>query len=270
LTNQGGEIVSFDPARERVIARFQAHSESHVQQALDTSYEAFLSWRQTSFAERGAAMHRLADVLRDRVDRYAELITVEMGKPITQAIAEIRKSAGQCDFFADNAAGYLEDEPLKTGSTTSYLSFEPVGVVLAVMPWNFPFSQVTRFAAPAVMAGNTVILKHASNVPQCAMAIEEAFAEAGFPAGIFTSLLISSGRVADLIADSRIRAVTVTGSSEAGADIASAAGAALKKTVLELGGSDPFIVWADADLPKAAAAAAKTRLSNSGQACAAG
>jgi succinate-semialdehyde dehydrogenase/glutarate-semialdehyde dehydrogenase len=212
-------------------------------------------------------MRKLAGLLRDRADRYARLMTLEMGKPITEAKAEIEKCAWACEHFADNAKRYLADEEIPSNARRSLVAFEPLGVVLAVMPWNFPFWQVIRFAAPAFMAGNTAVLKHASNVPQCALAIEEAFRDAGFPEGQLRTVLVTGGGVEPLIADDRIRAVTLTGSSETGSRIAALAGRAIKKTVLELGGSDPFIVLADADLDAAAVTAARARNQNAGQSC---
>jgi len=217
--------------------------------------------------DRAIPLKALARVLRDRRDRYAHLITTEMGKPITEALAEIDKCALTCDFYAEHAAAFLADEPVATNARQSYVAFEPLGVILAVMPWNYPFWQVVRFLAPALMAGNAALLKHASNVPQCALALEEAVRDAGFPPGILCTLLVAGAAIEPVIADHRVRAVTLTGSTETGARIAELAGRAVKKAVLELGGSDPFIVLRDADLRLAAQTAAKARFQNAGQSC---
>jgi succinate-semialdehyde dehydrogenase / glutarate-semialdehyde dehydrogenase len=264
------QILSVNPATGEVVARFEAHTPDQVEEAVAQSVAAFGDWRHRTLDERGALLRAAAELLRQRADAYAQLVTQEMGKPISQAKVELARCAAHFDFYAGHAADFLRDEPVATSAERSFIVYEPLGPVLAIMPWNFPFTQVSRFAAGALMAGNTCLLKHASNVSRCALAIEEVLTDAGLPPGVFRTLLLPSRRVAPLIADPRVRAVTVTGSSEAGAQIARAAGGALKKCVLELGGSDPFVVLADADIPRAAAAAAQTRLSNSGQACAAG
>jgi succinate-semialdehyde dehydrogenase/glutarate-semialdehyde dehydrogenase len=260
-------IESIEPATETVRARFEAHSSADVTSAIAQADAAFRRWREVSVADRSVPMRALGRVLRERKDRYARLITTEMGKPITEALAEIDKCAWNCDHYADHAAEYLRDEPVATNARESYVAFEPLGVILAVMPWNFPFWQVVRFLAPALMAGNAAILKHASNVPQCALAIEEAVRDAGFPEGILRTLLVPGAAIEPAIADDRVRAVTLTGSTVTGSRIAELAGRAVKKAVLELGGSDPFIVLRDADLPAAAATAAKARFQNAGQSC---
>ncbi len=260
-------ILSVNPATEEVLAQFEAFTPAAVDVALAEAHAAFLRWRTRSFAERAAPMHALARVLRQRKDEFARLITLEMGKPIGEAQAEIEKCAWACEYFADNAARFLGDENAPSSATRSVVAFEPLGVVLAVMPWNFPFWQVFRFAAPALMAGNGAVLKHASNVPQCALAVERAIAEAGFPRGLFRSVLVSGQAIEPLIADDRIRAVTLTGSSDTGSRVAELAGRALKKAVLELGGSDPFIVLEDADLDGAASTGARARNQNAGQSC---
>jgi len=260
-------ILSLNPATEEVIASFEPFTSAQVEGAVADAQRAFVVWRERSIAERAKPMRALAEVLRRRHDEYAKLITLEMGKPIAESRAEIEKCAWGCEFYAENAARFLADEPVSTNAKRSLVAFEPLGVVLAVMPWNFPFWQVIRFAAPALMAGNGAVLKHASNVPQCALAVEQAFASAGFPQGLFRTVLLSGSAVEPLIADDRIRAVTLTGSSDTGSRIASLAGRALKKTVLELGGSDPFIVLPDADLDAAATAAVKARNQNAGQSC---
>ncbi|MDP9246440.1 MAG: NAD-dependent succinate-semialdehyde dehydrogenase [Chloroflexota bacterium] len=260
-------IESIEPATETVRARFDPHSTADVTAAIAAADAAFRSWRVVPVAERAVRMHLLATVLRDRKDRYARLITTEMGKPITEALAEIDKCALNCDHYADHAAAYLADEPVETNARSSYVAFEPLGVILAVMPWNYPFWQVIRFLAPALMAGNAALLKHASNVPQCALAIEEAVRDAGFPPDLMKTLLVSGAAIEPAIADDRVRAVTLTGSTDTGARIAELAGRHVKKAVLELGGSDPFIVLRDADVAAAAATATKARFQNAGQSC---
>ena len=261
-------IQSINPATEEVLATFEDLTPEQTERTIAEGDASFRQWRETRFAERGALVRRAAAILRERKARYAGLITAEMGKPITEAEAEVEKCAWNCDFYAENAERFLGDERVETNAQQeSYVAYEPLGVILAVMPWNFPFWQVFRFAAPALMAGNTCLLKHASNVPQCALAIEEVFRDAGFPAGAFRALLIPGSAVGAVIEDRRVRAVTLTGSDITGEKVAAAAGRALKKTVLELGGSDPFIVLADADLDAAATTAARARFQNTGQSC---
>ena len=260
-------IESVEPASETVSARFESHSKMDITAAIAAADAGFRTWRDVPIAERAVRMRLLATVLRDRADRYARLITIEMGKPIMEARAEIEKCAWTCDFYAEHAAAYLADEPVATTARESYVAFEPLGVILAVMPWNYPFWQVIRFLAPALMAGNAALLKHASNVPQCALALEEAVRDAGFPTGLMRTLLASGPDIEPVIADDRVRAVTLTGSTATGARIAELAGRAVKKVVLELGGSDPFIVLRDADLAAAAATAVKARFQNAGQSC---
>jgi acyl-CoA reductase-like NAD-dependent aldehyde dehydrogenase len=260
-------IESLNPATEEVMATFEEFTPAQTEHALAEVDAAFRRWRETSFAERGRLVRRAAAVLRSRAARYAGLMTAEMGKPIIESEAEVEKCAWNCDFYAENAERFLADEPVATNATQSYVAFEPLGPVLAVMPWNFPFWQVFRFAAPTLMAGNTCVLKHASNVPQCALAIEEVFRDAGFPNGCFRTLLIPGSGVDAVIADPRVRAVTLTGSDITGEKVAASAGRVLKKTVLELGGSDPFIVLADADLDAAATTAVRARFQNTGQSC---
>ena len=260
-------IQSLNPATNEVLQTFTPHSAEQLAQILTTADQAFERWQKTSFAERAQLMRQAARELNDRLSYYAEMITLEMGKPIREAKAEINKCALGCEFYAEHAEKFLQDEEINSDASSSYVSFEPLGLVLAVMPWNFPFWQVFRFAAPALMAGNVGLLKHASNVPQCALAIEEVFRRAGFPAGVFTAALISPDAVEALIKDDRIKAVTLTGSERAGAKVAGMAGSQIKKTVLELGGSDAFIVLADADLEKTAEMAGKARMINTGQSC---
>ena len=242
-------------------------SEAELREAPLAAHQAFLLWRARTFAERAAVLRNVATLLRKRRDEFARLMALEMGKPIAQGRAEADKCAACCDFYAENAAAMLAPERIVTEATRSYVLFQPLGVILAVMPWNFPFWQVLRAAVPALMAGNTMLLKHASNIPGCALAIAELFREAGLPSGAFRTLLIGSGRVAGLVADPLIRAITLTGSTPAGRSVASQAGQALKKTVLELGGSDPYVVLEDADLESAAVICASSRLINNGQSC---
>jgi len=260
-------VESINPATEEVLATFEQFTPEQVERTLAEADAAFRQWRRQSFGERSKAMRRAADLLRTRKARYAGLITAEMGKPITQAEAEVEKCAWACEYFADHAERFLARRPAQTNARLSYVAFEPLGVVLAVMPWNFPFWQVFRFAAPTLMAGNTAVLKHASNVPQCALAIEEVFRDAGFPGGVLRTVLVPGGAVEAIIADPRVRVVTLTGSNATGETVAAAAGRAIKKTVLELGGSDPFIVLDDADLAAAAATAVSSRFRNGGQSC---
>ena len=260
-------LKSINPTTEDVIETFEEFSDAAVDEALQHAYEAQRRWRTSSFGERSARLQATARVLRAQKARLAELATREMGKPIVEAESEIEKCAWNCDFYAEHAASFLADEVIPTNATESFVAFEPLGVVLAIMPWNFPFWQVMRFAAPALMAGNGAVLKHASNVPGCAVALEEVFKAAGLLDGLFRTVLVAGSRVEPLIADPRIPAVTLTGSSEVGEQVASAAGRNLKKQVLELGGSDPFIVLADADLDAAVNTAVRARNQNNGQSC---
>ena len=240
-------------------------------EAVETAHQAFLDWRLTSFAERAKPMRETARLLRARARQYGRLMAEEMGKPITGALAEVEKCAGCCEYFADNAEKFLAPEPVAVeGFQKSFVTFQPIGVVLAVMPWNFPFWQVFRFIAPGLMAGNAGVLKHASNVPGCALAIEDLLRHAGFPENLFRTLMIGSRAVERVIEHPCIRAVTLTGSDAAGRAVARKSGELLKKTVLELGGSDAYLVLEDADIGKAAALATKARLINSGQSCIAG
>ncbi|MDQ3291967.1 MAG: NAD-dependent succinate-semialdehyde dehydrogenase [Bacteroidota bacterium] len=260
-------IQSLNPATNEVLKEFSPHSPAELENLLNRADLAFESWRKTLYSERAELMRRAAQELNENVNHYAEIITLEMGKPIREAKAEIKKCALCCEFYAEHAETYLQDEAIRSDASVSYISYEPLGIILAVMPWNFPFWQVFRFAAPSLMAGNVGLLKHASNVPQCALAIEEVFRKAGFPEGVFTTTLLESADVEKLIKDDRIKAVTLTGSEGAGASVAAQAGSQIKKTVLELGGSDAFIVLADAKLEETAAMAAKARMINTGQSC---
>ncbi|TGE04097.1 NAD-dependent succinate-semialdehyde dehydrogenase [Hymenobacter fodinae] len=260
-------IESFNPFTGRVERRFRAFSWSQTERIVGQAHRAAAEWRTTTFAHRARLMHRAAELLRERQDELARMMAVEMGKPIVDGRAEVQKCALTCDYYADHAEAFLADEEIKTEAQHSFISHEPIGIVLAIMPWNFPFWQVVRFAAPALMAGNVGLLKHASNVPQCAVALEKIFHDAGFPPATFRTLLIGTDLVTKLIEDDRVRAVTLTGSEPAGAQVAATAGREIKKTVLELGGSDAFIVLADADLELAAKTAAQARMINSGQSC---
>jgi succinate-semialdehyde dehydrogenase / glutarate-semialdehyde dehydrogenase len=260
-------IQTVNPSNGDVLETFTPASAEELDRIVARAHAAFLEWRSVPFTARAHCMREAARLLRKGVEQHSLNMTLEMGKPIVQAEAEVEKCASCCDYYADHAETFLAEQPRKTDASKSYLRFDPLGPVLAVMPWNFPYWQVFRFAAPALMAGNAGILKHASNVPRCALAIEDVFREAGFPEGLFATALIESAPVARLIADARIVAVTLTGSERAGIAVAGQAGRELKKTVLELGGSDPFVVLADADLAAAAKAAADARLINSGQSC---
>jgi succinate-semialdehyde dehydrogenase/glutarate-semialdehyde dehydrogenase len=259
------EVIN--PATGEVVRTVEEHGDDEVESRLAAAETAFGAWRRTSFAERRRRMRRAAELLRERRAELARLMTEEMGKLVGDGEAEAEKCAWACDYFADNAEDQLAPQVVETGAEASFVRFDPLGPILAVMPWNFPFWQVFRFAAPALMAGNVGLLKHASNVPGCALAIEKIFGDAGFPAGVFTTLLVSSARTSELIGHPAIRAVTLTGSEAAGREVAARAGKNLKKTVLELGGSDPFIVLADADPREVARTAAKARTINSGQSC---
>lgn len=260
-------IATINPATGETLKTFDALTHDAIALKLDTAQQAFEHYRTIALAQRAVWMNAAAQVLLDHKETYGKLMTLEMGKPIKAAIAEVEKSAWVCQFYAEQAATFLAPESIETDASHSFITYEPLGPVLAVMPWNFPFWQVFRFAAPALMAGNVGLLKHASNVPQCALAIEEVFQKAGFPAGVFQSVLVGADQVATLIADDRVKAATLTGSEPAGASLASHAGKVIKKTVLELGGSDPFVVMPSADLEVAVSTAVTARLINNGQSC---
>ncbi|HEX5714744.1 MAG TPA: NAD-dependent succinate-semialdehyde dehydrogenase [Thermoanaerobaculia bacterium] len=260
-------MQAVNPSTGQPIRDYPEHDEPEVAARLERAEQAFSSWRKVPIAERARLMRAAGDILRDRAGDYGRLVTEEMGKPIAAAEGEVDKCAWVCDFYAENAESFLSAEPVGTDASRSLVRYDPLGPVLAIMPWNFPFWQVFRFAAPALMAGNVGLLKHAGNVPGTALAIEEVFRDAGFPEGVFTTLLVPSSRVADLIRHPAVRAVTLTGSEKAGMEVAAEAGRQLKKTVLELGGSDPFIVLADADPVETARQAAKARTINTGQSC---
>ena len=260
-------MKTVNPATGEVLRVFDELGDAELEERLARAEAAAAAYRYTSFAERAVHMVRAAEILEREKRELGRLMTLEMGKPIGSAIAEAEKCAWVCRYYAEHAEAHLRDEDVATDAARSYVAYQPLGVVLAVMPWNFPFWQVFRFAAPALMAGNVGLLKHASNVPQCALAIEDIFHRAGFPEDTFQTLLIGSDRVESIITDARVKAVTLTGSEHAGRSVASQAGQAIKKTVLELGGSDPFIVMPSADLDAAVATAVKARTVNTGQSC---
>jgi len=259
-------ITTLNPANGETLKTFLALDNTQIETTLQLVSTASVGWAATSIAERSVCLQRAAQQLRAQHETYAALITLEMGKPIREARAEVEKCATGCEFYAQHAERFLADETVATDARKSYVAYQPLGTLLAIMPWNFPFWQAFRAAAPALAAGNTVLLKHASNVPQCALAIEEIF-QASFPANVFRTLLIGPQQAERLIADERIHAVTLTGSEAAGRRIAAAAGTQLKKSVLELGGSDAFVVLADADLDAAVQLATTSRFLNGGQSC---
>lgn len=260
-------LIAVNPATNEEIETYEEHSPQEVSEILARVDDAYQSWRHVPFETRAEHMRRAAQILRERAGEFGHLMAVEMGKPVRDGRSEAEKCAWVCDYYAENAAQFLQPEPVSTDAAHSFVTFNPLGVILAVMPWNFPFWQVFRFAAPNLMAGNTGVLKHASNVPGCAMAIEQIFKEAGFPDNVFRSLLIGSKQVEAVIENPVVRAVTLTGSTPAGRAVARKAGEMLKKTVLELGGSDPYIILEDADLHEAVDICVSSRLINSGQSC---
>ena len=260
-------IATIDPANGNTVKTFQSLSDGQIEQRIQRAADTFREYRKTRFAERARTMLKAAEILENEKDSLGRLMTLEMGKPIRAAIAEAAKCATACRYYAENAEKFLADEVVETSAKKSFIRYLPLGPVLAVMPWNFPFWQVIRFAAPALMAGNVGLLKHASNVPQCALKIEEIFRAAGFPEGAFQTLLIGSQRVDALLADPRIVAATLTGSEQAGIQVGVGAAKRIKKVVLELGGSDPFIVMPSADLEAAVATAVEARVINNGQSC---
>ena len=259
--------ISLNPATNKTLKTYTSWNGNRLADALEHTYHAQRGWSPLGFPERAELMHKAASLLHERASEYAILIAAEMGKPVREGQAEVEKCALACDYYAVHAEHFMQIEMVQTGAGKSYVSYEPLGVVLGVMPWNFPFYQVIRFAVPALMAGNGCVLKHASNVPQCALALEQLFRDAGFPPHLFSTLMIESSDVGEAIASHHVQAVTLTGSEAAGREIASHAGQHLKKCVLELGGSDAFIVLKDADLELAAAFAVRSRFQNCGQSC---
>jgi succinate-semialdehyde dehydrogenase/glutarate-semialdehyde dehydrogenase len=260
-------LIAINPATDEELARFEEPSAQEIDAALGEAQATFLEWRERPLAERRELVRGLADVLRANKDELARLASLEMGKVLAESEAEVEKSAGFCEYYADRAEEFLAQRRIEGGQSENWIRYEPLGAVLAVMPWNFPYVQVFRFAPAMLVSGNVVVLKHASNVPQCALKIEEMFAEAGFPDGAFTTLLVGPAAVDGILADKRIRGVTLTGSEGAGSKVAATAGRELKHSVMELGGSDPFIVLDDADIDDAAAKGCVSRFTNAGQAC---
>lgn len=260
-------IATVNPATGETLKRFKTLTPEEIEQKLATAQTAFLSYRLTSFAQRRQWLENAAMILERDAEKFAEIMTTEMGKTLKSAVAEAHKCALVCRYYAENGATFLADEYTATDATKSYITYQPLGVILAVMPWNFPFWQVFRFAAPALMAGNVGVLKHASNVPQCALAVEAILEAAGFPEGVFQTLLIGASQVELVIKDGRVKAATLTGSEPAGASLASLAGSQIKPTLLELGGSDPLIVMPSADLDEAVEVGTFSRTLNNGQSC---
>ncbi|MFN7852102.1 MAG: NAD-dependent succinate-semialdehyde dehydrogenase, partial [Dolichospermum sp.] len=260
-------IATINPTTGETLKTFEPLNDTEIVAKLDLAGKAFEGYRQTSFVERSHWLEQAATILDQEKADLGKLMTLEMGKPLKAAIAEVEKCALVCRYYAENAPSFLADVPIETDASHSFVKYQPLGVILAVMPWNFPFWQVFRFAAPALMAGNVGLLKHASNVPQCALAIEDIINRSGFPKGVFQTLLIGASQVANLMADDRVKAATLTGSEPAGISLAVASGKQIKKTVLELGGSDPFIVLESADLETAVSTAVTARMLNNGQSC---
>ncbi|NRB06389.1 MAG: NAD-dependent succinate-semialdehyde dehydrogenase [Richelia sp.] len=260
-------ISTINPATGELLKTFEPLKDAEIPAKLNLAQQAFETYRHTSFQERSQLLKSCTDILVQRKADFAKLMTIEMGKTYKSAIAEAEKCALVCRYYAEHGAEFLADVPAKTDASESFIRYQPLGIILAVMPWNFPFWQVFRFAAPALMAGNVALLKHASNVPQCALAIEDILQKAGFADGVFQTLLVDASQVAPLMADPRVQAATLTGSELAGASLAAASGTQIKKTVLELGGSDPFIVLPSADFESAAVTGTTARMLNNGQSC---
>jgi len=260
-------LKAVNPTTGETIREYEETRPEEVGRIVEAAHEAFLAWRKSGFSQRTGLMKNAARILRENRDEYARLMAREMGKPVRDGRAEVEKCSWACDYYAENAERFLQPETVGTEASQSFVAFEPLGVVLAVMPWNFPFWQVFRFAVPAIMAGNTVVLKHASNVPGCALEVEDVFHNAGFPDGIFRTLLVASEQVTRIIEHPLVKAATVTGSTAAGRAVAARAGEMIKKTVLELGGSDPYVVLEDADLEAAVACCVASRMTNGGQSC---
>jgi succinate-semialdehyde dehydrogenase/glutarate-semialdehyde dehydrogenase len=260
-------LTSINPTNNKIVNTYLEMESEESIKIISLADDACTQWKETTFAHRSVLMKNAAKVLRENSEEYSVLMTLEMGKPIVQSRAEVEKCAWVCDYYAENAEQFLSDEIIKTEATKSFISYQPLGVILAIMPWNFPFWQVFRFAAPNLMAGNAGLLKHASNVSGCALAFEDVFRKAGFPENLFRSLLVTSKNVNEIISNPKVKAITLTGSVPAGKSVASLAGSLIKKTVLELGGSDPYIILEDADLEKAAMSCVTSRLINAGQSC---
>lgn len=260
-------IKSINPATGKTVKTYNLLSDKGVEKIINSVDKSWHQWRHTSFVQRASNMQNLGSLLRSKKEELAHLMALEMGKVVREGIAEVEKCAWVCEYYAENAENFLENEFIQTEAKKAYVTYQPLGTILAVMPWNFPFWQVFRFAAPTIMAGNTAVLKHASNVPGCAIAIEDLFREAGFQENVFRTLLIGSSQVEEVIRHQAIKAVSLTGSTPAGKSVASVAGSVLKKCVLELGGSDPYVVLEDADLEAAAVVCAASRLLNAGQSC---
>ena len=260
-------LTSINPSNNKVLKQYDEMTTEQSSKIISLAHQTFLKWKETSFTHRAGLMKKAAEILRQNSEEYSVLMTMEMGKPLAQSRAEVEKCAWVCDYYSENAEKFLADEIIKTEASKSFVTYQPLGVILAVMPWNFPFWQVFRFAAPNLMTGNAGVLKHASNVSGCALAIEDIFRKAGFPENLFRTLLVSSKNVKPIIENENIKAVTLTGSVPAGKSVASLAGSRIKKTVLELGGSDPYLVLEDADLEKAALSCVNSRLINAGQSC---
>ncbi len=260
-------LYSINPTDGNTISSYEEMEKDRISKIIEKAHHTFLNWKETDFNFRSQRMKKAAFILKNRNEELAKLMTMEMGKPIAQSRAEVEKCAWVCDYFAANAEKFLKDEIIETEAQKSFVTFQPLGVILAIMPWNFPFWQVFRFAAPNLMAGNAGILKHSSNVSGCSLAIEKVFLDAGFPEGLFASLLVPSKNMDDIIENKRIKAVTLTGSVPAGRSVAAKAGAMLKKTVLELGGSDPYVILDDADLETTAGICVASRMLNGGQSC---
>ena len=260
-------LKSINPATGEIIQSYEIYSEKGVEKIINAVDKSWQQWRSTSFLHRSQAMQNLSSLLKSDKEDLARLMALEMGKVVKEGISEIEKCAWVCDYYAQNAEHFLENDQITTEASRSYVSYQPLGTILAVMPWNFPFWQVFRFLAPTLMAGNTAVLKHASNVPGCAMAIEELVREAGFPENVFRTLLIGSNQVVNVIQHKAVKGVSLTGSTPVGKSVAAIAGGILKKCVLELGGSDPYLILKDADLERAAKVCATSRLLNAGQSC---
>jgi succinate-semialdehyde dehydrogenase/glutarate-semialdehyde dehydrogenase len=261
------KFQSVNPYNNEIIEEFDALSESAVIRKLELSKKAFEMWRVTSFEERALLLTKVSNLLRANTDKYARSISLEMGKPLKESLGEVEKCALVCEYYAEHGMAFLKEETFETDANSSYVKYQPIGTVFAIMPWNFPFWQVFRFAAPSIMAGNVGLLKHAPNVFRCATHIEEIFLEAGFPEGVFQSVIVDVDLVETIISHSAVKAITLTGSEKAGSSVAALAGKNIKKSVLELGGSNGFVVLDDADLKRAVQIGLLARMQNSGQSC---